>query len=74
MMKIPMYFGNQFISYCDFPDANQHFDFEITLEEVITLFGKQNTEEIVKQAKRLSETTTLTFQEALNQIIEKELK
>lgn len=73
-MKIPMYLGNQFISYCDFPNKNQYFDFEITLEEVTALFGKQNAEEIVKQAKRLSETTILTFQEALNQIIEKELK
>lgn len=73
-MKIPIYLGNQFISYCDFPNENQHFDFEITLEKVTVLFGKQNTEEIVKQAKLLSETTTLTIQEVLNQVIEKELK
>lgn len=39
-MKIPMYLGNQFISYCDFPNENQYFDFEITLEEATALFGK----------------------------------
>lgn len=73
-MKIPMYFGNQFISYCDFPNKDYQFNFEMTLEEVTTLFGEQNAEEIVQQAKHLSETTILTFQEALNQVIEKEIK
>ena len=69
-----MYLGDQFISYCNFSDKDYQFDFEMTLEEVTVLFGKQNAEEIVQQAKHLSEKTTLTFQEALNQIIEKEIK
>ena len=73
-MKISMYLDNQFISYCNFPNKDYQFDFEMTLEEVAVLFGEQNTEEIVQQAKHLSETTTLTFKEALNQIIEKELR
>lgn len=73
-MKIPMYFNNQFISYCNFPNKDCQFDFEITLEEIIALFGEQNTEKIVQQAKYLSETTALTFQEALNQIVEKIIK
>lgn len=73
-MKISMYLGNQFISYCDFPNKDYQFEFETTLEEVTVLFGEQNTEEIVQQAKHLSETTTLTFKEALNQIVEKESK
>ena len=34
-MKIPMYFNNQFISYCNFPNKDCQFDFEITLEEII---------------------------------------
>lgn len=73
-MKIPMYLGNQFISYCNFLDEDQYFDFVITLEEVVALFGEQNAEKIAQQAKHLSKITILTFQEALNQIIKKELK
>lgn len=72
-MKIPMYLDNQFICYCNFPNKDYQFDFEMTSEEVAVLFGEQNTEEIVQQAKHLSETTTLTFQESLNQIVEKQL-
>lgn len=68
-MKIPMYFGDQFISYCNFPNKDYYFNCEMTLEEVVVLFGKQNAEEIIQQARHLSETTTLTFQGALNQIL-----
>lgn len=72
-MKIPVYLDNKFVSYCNFPNKDYHFDFEMTLEEITALFGEHNVEEIIQQAKRLSETTILTFQEALNKIIDKQL-
>lgn len=49
----------------------------IIVQEVIEQYEiimQQNFQEYYDKAKRLSETTTLTFQEALNQIIKKELK
>lgn len=49
----------------------------INSEQILNNINKlldNQANDIIQQAKRLSETTTLTFQEAFNQIIEKELK
>lgn len=48
----------------------------LTMQEVIEQYEtimQQNFQECYDKAKHLSETTTLTFQEALNQFIEKQL-
>ena len=52
----------------------EYFKEQENLLTIINKLYKDEAVEIIAKAKHLSETSTLTFQEALNQVIEKELK